>query len=108
MCFWATSFSRRIRQLTAPGRKISSAPPPLEKAFALDATFTPVLPNRAFLLARRGKTADALSLFDETLALNPCDPGILAGRAASWEVAGNLQDAAADYRRAVEILIGKP
>jgi superkiller protein 3 len=79
---------------------------PLEKAHALDATFTPAVAGRAQALARLGRSAEALALFDAALELNPRDAAIFAGRAACREVTGDAGAAAADYRRAVEILIG--
>jgi tetratricopeptide (TPR) repeat protein len=79
----------------------------LEKAHASDPTFTPAVAGRATALARLGQPADAIGLFDAALELNPRDPAIYAGRASCREVAGDLGAAAADYRRAVEILIGR-
>jgi tetratricopeptide (TPR) repeat protein len=80
--------------------------PFLEKAHELDATFTPAVAGRAQALARQGRHAEALALFDTAVELNPRDAEILAGRASCRELAGDPGAAAADYRRAVEILIG--
>jgi tetratricopeptide (TPR) repeat protein len=78
-----------------------------EKAVALDATFTPALTNRGVALARLGRSAEALALFAAAQALNPRDAGTWAGQAETRELAGELREAAADYRQAVEILLGK-
>jgi tetratricopeptide (TPR) repeat protein len=86
--------------------RAEEAAPFLEKAHALDATFTPAVAGRAQALARQGRQAEALALFDAALELNPRDAAILAGRASCRELAGDPVAAAADYRQAVEILIG--
>jgi Flp pilus assembly protein TadD/peroxiredoxin len=86
--------------------RTEEALPFLEKAHELDATFTPAVAGRAQALARQGRQAEALALFDAALDLNPRDATILAGRASCHELAGDPGAAAADYRRAVEILIG--
>lgn len=78
-----------------------------EKAVALDATFTPALTSRGLVMARQGRSAEALALFAAAQALNPRDAGTWAGQAESRELEGNLREAAADYRKAVEILLGK-
>lgn len=85
--------------------RVEESLPFLEKASGLDATFTPAVTGRAQALARQGRPAEALALFDAALELNPRDAAIFAGRASCREVAGD-RGAAADYRRAVEILIG--
>ncbi len=62
--------------------------------------------GRALALARLGKQPEALALFDQALELNPRDAAVLAGRAECRELAGSATEAAADYRHAVEILLG--
>jgi len=86
--------------------RVAEAAPHLEKAHTLDATFTPAITGRAQVLVRQGQPAAALALFDAALELNPRDASIYAGRGACRELTGEQGAAVADYRRAVEILIG--
>ena len=87
--------------------RVDDAAALFEKAVALDATFTPALTNRGLVMARQGRSAEALALFAAAQALNPRDAGTWAGQAESRELGGDLRGAAADYRQAVEILLGK-
>ena len=50
----------------------------------------------------------AAEQFKNALELNPLDPGTYHRRGESLEVQGNLGGAAADYRRAVEIIMNLP
>ena len=78
----------------------------LEKAHKLDASFTPAVAGHARVLARQGRSGDALTLFAAALELNPRDADILMGRAECREAEGNLAEATTDYRRALESLLG--
>ena len=78
----------------------------LEKALALNDTYTPAVVNMAFALARQGKTDEAKSRFDEAVELNPLDANIYQRRGKSAELEGNMSAATEDYRKAVEILLG--
>ena len=62
--------------------------------------------GHALVLARRGRAGEALGLFEQALELNPRDAAIYAGRAECRELSGQAAAAAADYRRAVELLLG--
>lgn len=78
------------------------------KAIAIDPAFTPAVSNMALALARQGKTDESREQFKNALELNPLDPGTYHRRGESLEVQGNLGGAAADYRRAVEIIMNLP
>lgn len=86
--------------------RVEEAAAHLEKAHRLDASFTPAVAGRARALARQGRPAEALALFDTALELNPRDAAIYAGRASCRELLGDAGAATADYRHAVEILLG--
>ncbi len=88
--------------------KIDEAVALFEKAIAIDPAFTPAVSNMALALARQGKTDESREQFKNALELNPLDPGIYHRRGESLEVQGNLGGAAADYRRAVEIIMNLP
>ncbi len=79
--------------------------PFLEKALALDGAFTPAVTGRARVLARQGRSAEALALFAAAIELNPRDAAVLAGRAECREAEGNLAEATKDYRSALEVLL---
>jgi tetratricopeptide (TPR) repeat protein len=78
----------------------------LAQARSIDPTFTPAVTGLALVLARSGRAGEALGLFDQALELNPRDAAIYAGRAECRELSGEAAAATADYRRAVEILLG--
>ena len=78
----------------------------LEKALALNDTYTPAVVNMAFALARQGKADEAKSRFDEAVELNPLDASTYQRRGKSAELEGNMSAATEDYRKAVEILLG--
>ncbi len=88
--------------------KIDEAVAFFTKAIAIDPAFTPAVSNMALALARQGKTDESREQFNNALELNPLDPGIYHRRGESLEVQGNLGGAAADYRRAVEIIMNLP
>jgi len=88
--------------------KVDEAAAEFEKAVALDETYTPAVSNLALVLARQGKAADAEAKFKAALELNPLDAGTYFRRAQGSEAGGNLKGAAADLRRAVEILMNLP
>jgi len=88
--------------------KVDEAVALFEKAIAIDAAFTPAVSNMALALARQGKADESRDQFKNALELNPLDPGTYHRRGESLEVQGNLGGAAADYRRAVEIIMNLP
>jgi tetratricopeptide (TPR) repeat protein len=88
--------------------KVDEARAAFEKAVAIDATYTPALSNLALVLARQGQAADAEAKFKAALELNPLDAGTYYRRGQGEAAGGNLKGAAADMRRAVEILMNLP
>ena len=88
--------------------KIDEARAAFEKAVALDPTYTPAMSNLALVLAKQGKAADAEAKFKAALELNPLDAGTYFRRAQGSEAGGDLKGAAADFRRALEILMNLP
>jgi tetratricopeptide (TPR) repeat protein len=91
--------------LLAAGR-FEEAAAALEKAAALDGTYTPAVTGRALALTRLGRNREALELFDAALALNPREAAAYAGRGECRRAGNDLAGAAGDYRQAVEILLG--
>ncbi len=79
-----------------------------EKAVALDPTYTPAVSNLGLTLAKQGKAADAEARFKAALELNPLDAGTYYRRAQGGEAGGDLKRAAADFRRALEIMMNLP
>ncbi|HWR97335.1 MAG TPA: tetratricopeptide repeat protein [Candidatus Methanoperedens sp.] len=86
--------------------RLEEAEKHLAQARTIDPAFTPAVAGHALVLARRGRPAEALGLFAQALDLSPRDAAIYAGRAECQELSGEAAAAAADYRRAVEILLG--
>ena len=80
----------------------------LGKAIEIDPTYTPAVANMALLLAKQGKAEESREQFKNALELNPLDPGTYYRRGESGEAAGNLGNAAGDYRRAIEIIMNLP
>ncbi len=80
----------------------------LAKALEVDPAYTPAVSNMALLLARQGKGEESQAQFKNALELNPLDPGTYFRRGESLEVQGNIGGAAADYRRAIEIIMNLP
>jgi tetratricopeptide (TPR) repeat protein len=78
------------------------------KAIELNPAYTPAVANMALVLARQGKGEESRKGFESALELNPLDAGTYYRRAESLEVQDNLSGAAADYRRAIEILLDLP
>jgi peroxiredoxin/Tfp pilus assembly protein PilF len=78
------------------------------KAIELNPAYTPAVANMALVLARQGKSEESRKGFESALELNPLDAGTYYRRAESLEVQDNLSGAAADYRRAIEILLDLP
>ena len=88
--------------------KVEEAAEQFARAVEIDPTYTPAVANMALVLSRQGKADDARERFKEALELNPLDPGTYFLRGESLEGSGNLDGAAADYRRAIEILMNLP
>jgi len=88
--------------------RVDEAAAAFEKAVALDPTYTPAVSSQALTFSKQGKAAEAEARFKAALELNPVDPGTYRRRGESLEAGGNLKGAAADYRRAVEILMNLP
>ena len=78
------------------------------KAMGIDPAYTPAVANMALVLARQGKPEESRRGFESALELNPLAPGTYYRRAESLEAQENLSGAAADYRRAIEILLDLP
>jgi peroxiredoxin/Tfp pilus assembly protein PilF len=78
------------------------------RAMDLNPAYTPAVANMALVLARQGKGEESRKGFESALELNPLDAGTYYRRAESLEVQDNLSGAAADYRRAIEILLDLP
>ena len=78
------------------------------KAIDLNPAYTPAVASMALVLARQGKGEESRKGFESALELNPLDAGTYYRRAESLEVQDNLSGAAADYRRAIEILLDLP
>jgi len=78
------------------------------RAIDLNPAYTPAVANMALVLARQGKGEESRKGFESALELNPLDAGTYYRRAESLEVQDNLGGAAADYRRAIEILLDLP
>ncbi len=88
--------------------KVDEAAGHFARALEIDPTYTPAVANMALVKAHQGKMEESTKHFQEALELNPLDPGTYYRRGESLEVQGNLDGAAADYRRAIEILMGLP
>jgi Flp pilus assembly protein TadD/peroxiredoxin len=86
--------------------RLAEAEAVLAQARSLDPAFTPAVTGHALVLARSGRHGEAIGLFEQALELNPRDAAIYAGRAECRELSGETAAASADYRRAVEILLG--
>lgn len=78
------------------------------RAMDLNPAYTPAVANMALVLARQGKGEESRKGFESALELNPLDAGTYQRRAESLEALDNLGGAAADYRRAIEILLDLP
>jgi len=78
------------------------------KAMEINPAYTPAVANMALVLARQGKADESRKGFESALELNPLDAGTYYRRGESLEVQNNMSGAAADYRRAIEILLDLP
>lgn len=85
--------------------RVEEALTELESAAARDRAFTPALVSLAQACSLTGDRERAQQLFTEALELSPRDPVVFARRAETREKAGDLAEAAADYRRSLEILL---
>lgn len=92
--------------LTGEG-KLSEAMAILEKT-SMTESYTPSLYYYAYALGLGGKLKEALALFERALSLNPFDPVIYTLRAEIHEKSAMMKDAAADYRKALELLMRAP
>jgi len=66
-------------------------------------SYTPVYYYLAYALSKEGRLKEALNAFGKALSLNPYDPAIYELRAEVYEKNKMLKEAAADYRKALEL-----
>ncbi len=71
-------------------------------------SYTPAYYYLAYALSKDGKLKEALELFDKAISLNPYEPEIYQLRAEVYENNKMLKEAAADYRKAFELLLKTP
>ncbi|MBI3591979.1 MAG: redoxin domain-containing protein [Nitrospirae bacterium] len=76
----------------------------LDRATGMD-SYTPAHYYRAYALAKNGKVKEALESFDKAISLNPYDSSIYLLRAEIYESKKMTKEAAADYRKALELLL---
>lgn len=84
--------------------KIDEAIEILDKAAKMN-SYTPSHYYLAYALGRKGKTDEALAAFEEALALNPFEKDIYMLRGEMFKSAGTFEKAAADYRKALELML---
>ena len=78
----------------------------LERTLKADDAYTPCYYYRGYLLGRTGKQAEALKMFDAAMAINPNDYAIHLYMARMYEETGKTQQAADEYRKALEAALG--
>jgi Tfp pilus assembly protein PilF/peroxiredoxin len=84
--------------------KIKDAVDLLGKAAKMG-SYTPSHYYLAYALGKDGKMRESLAAFDTALSLNPFDYRIYLLRAETYENNQKLKEAAADYRKALELLL---
>lgn len=84
--------------------KTGEAIPVLDKAVKLD-SYTPAHYYRAYALAKNGRLKEALESFNKAISLNPYDSTIYLLRAEIYERNKMVKEAAADYKRALELIL---
>ena len=87
--------------LDCAGRKVEALER-LRQSVAVDA-LTTRLAQLGMVLAREGKFDEALPLLDEAIALEGHQPSALGYRGNIYATQGKLQEAEADYRRALAL-----
>ncbi len=70
-----------------------------------DDSYTPAHYYLAYALFRDGRMKEALEAFERAISLNPYDTRAYMLRAEAYEAAGMSKEAAADYRKALELLL---
>ena len=73
------------------------------KAIELDASYSNAYKNRAALLTRLGRHAEAARDLETALQLNPHDPWALDKRGALFEKTGRFEEAEKDYLAVIEL-----
>ena len=68
-------------------------------------TYTPAHYYYAYAVGMDGRLGEALSAFEQAVALNPYDPAAYRLRAEIYEKNGMLKEASADYRKVLELLL---
>jgi tetratricopeptide (TPR) repeat protein len=76
----------------------------LDKAAKMN-SYTPSHYYLAYALGKKGRTAEALAAFEEALSLNPFEKDIYLLRGEIFEAGGMFEKAAADYRKALELML---
>ncbi|MFO0752115.1 MAG: redoxin domain-containing protein [Thermodesulfovibrionales bacterium] len=77
----------------------------LEKAVARDESYTPAQYYHAYALGKSGRVREAEEAFQKAAGLNPHEPRLYLLRAEIREQAGLQAEAAADYRKALELTL---
>jgi tetratricopeptide (TPR) repeat protein len=78
-----------------------------DRTIKADESYTPCYYYRGSLLARTGNMAEALRMFDAAMAINPMDSNIHIHKGRMYDESGMTKEAAAEYRQALEILLGR-
>jgi tetratricopeptide (TPR) repeat protein len=75
------------------------------KALQLDSAYPLCLGNAGYVAGKTGHLDEGLSMFAEAAALAPRNSDIYLVKARMFEESGNRQEAAAAYRKALELLL---
>ncbi len=84
--------------------KVNAAIDILDKAAAMG-SYTPAHYYLAYALGKDGRLKESLAAFGAALSLNPFDYRLYLLRAETYENSKMLKEAAADYRKALELLL---
>jgi len=76
----------------------------LDKAAKMN-SYTPSHYYLAYALGKNGRTDEAFAAFEEALSLNPFEKDIYLLRGEIFESGGMFKKAAADYRKALELML---
>ena len=60
--------------------------------------------NQAFLLNRKGETAQAIAMFEKAIEINPQSYSSHFNRGVNYERLGEYEQAIADYSRCIEMM----